>query len=149
MRCYWAFVSLHKFLSSWSCYLPLVSEIVGKPISFLLMNEGAIVTTCHHMTRSLDIHTKRADAVFVAVGKPKLITGKSLKPGAAVIDIGINPSEKGGIVGDVDFESCIDVCGWVTPVPGGVGPVTTAVLMQNTLQAANVLYNARSKNAFI
>lgn len=78
-----------------------------------------------------------ADAVFVAVGKPGLITGKMLKPGATLIDIGINPTAKGTIVGDADFESCLPVVGWITPVPGGVGPVTTAVLMENTLRAAN------------
>ena len=111
------------------------SEIVGKPIAFMLMAEGATVTVCHHMTRNLAVHARQADAVFVAVGKPGLVTGSMIKPGAAVIDIGINQIE-GGIVGDADFESCSDVAGWITPVPGGVGPVTVSILMRNALVAA-------------
>ncbi len=116
------------------------SEIVGKPIAFMLMAEGATVTVCHHLTRSVAMHSRRADAVFVAVGKPRLITGEMIKPGAAVIDIGINqiPGPDGAslTVGDVDYASCQPVAGWITPVPGGVGPVTVAVLMRNTLVAA-------------
>lgn len=116
------------------------SEIVGKPIAFLLMSEGCTVTVCHHMTRNLAIHSRQADAVLVAVGKPGLITGDMIKPGAAVIDIGINQvkdnSGSARIVGDVDYESCRPVAGWITPVPGGVGPVTVATLMRNTLVAA-------------
>ncbi len=116
------------------------SEIVGKPIAFLLMSEGATVTVCHHMTRNLAVHSRRADAVFVAVGKAGLLTGEMIKPGAAVIDIGINQvTDKDGkskTVGDVDFDSCADVAGWITPVPGGVGPVTVAILMRNAVIAA-------------
>lgn len=112
------------------------SEIVGKPIAFMLMAEGATVTVCHHMTRNLATHSRRADAVFVAVGKPGLVTGAMIKPGAAVIDIGINQRPDGSIVGDADFESCAEVAGWITPVPGGVGPVTVAILMRNALTAA-------------
>ena len=116
------------------------SEIVGKPIAFLLMAEGATVTVCHHMTRSVPMHSRRADALFVAVGQPRLITGDMIKPGAAVIDIGINrvagPDGQTITVGDVDFESCRAVAGWITPVPGGVGPVTVAMLMRNTVTAA-------------
>eukprot|EP00937_MAST-01D_sp_MAST-1D-sp2_P005974 g5974.t1 len=112
------------------------SEIVGKPISFLLMSEGCTVTICHHMTRNLAQHTRQADALFVAVGKPGLIQADMVKPGAAVIDVGINQLEGGGIVGDVDYASVLPVAGWVTPVPGGVGTVTTAMLMQNTIVAA-------------
>ncbi len=114
------------------------SEIVGKPIAFLLMAEGATVTVCHHMTRSVPIHTRRADAIFVAVGRARLITGEMIKPGAAVIDIGINVESTGDgvrIVGDVDYDSVSEVAGWITPVPGGVGPVTVAMLMRNTLVA--------------
>ncbi|HEY9346034.1 MAG TPA: bifunctional 5,10-methylenetetrahydrofolate dehydrogenase/5,10-methenyltetrahydrofolate cyclohydrolase, partial [Inquilinus sp.] len=115
------------------------SEIVGKPIAFLLMSEGATVTVCHHMTRSVSMHSRRADAVFVAVGKPKLVTGDMIKPGAAVIDIGINEvlddAGKSRVVGDVDYDSVAPVAGWITPVPGGVGPVTVAVLMRNTIVA--------------
>ena len=114
------------------------SEIVGKPIAFLLMAEGATVTVCHHMTRSVPIHSRRADAIFVAVGKARLITGEMIKPGAAVIDIGINVEttpDGERVVGDVDYESASEAAGWITPVPGGVGPVTVAMLMRNTLVA--------------
>lgn len=116
------------------------SEIVGKPIAFLLMSEGATVTVCHHMTRNLAVHSRRADALFVAVGKAGLITGNMVKPGAAVIDIGINqvtlPDGSAKVVGDVDYESVLPVCGWITPVPGGVGPVTVAVLLRNAVIGA-------------
>ncbi len=115
------------------------SEIVGKPIAFLLMSEGATVTVCHHMTRSLAVHTRRADALFVAVGKPRLLKADMVKPGAAVIDIGINNeiAEDGSqrLVGDVDAESVREVASWITPVPGGVGPVTVAILLRNTMVA--------------
>jgi len=115
------------------------SAIVGKPIAFLLMAEGATVTVCHHMTRSVAMHSRSADAVFVAVGRPKLVTENMIKPGAAVIDIGINQVEEDGrsvTVGDVDFDPVADIAGWITPVPGGVGPVTVSILMRNALHAA-------------
>lgn len=116
------------------------SEIVGKPIAFLLMAEGATVTVCHHMTRHVPVHSRRADAVFVAVGKPGLLGPDMIKPGAVVIDIGINqvegPDGKPKVVGDCDYEACREVAGWITPVPGGVGPVTVAILMRNTVVAA-------------
>ncbi len=110
------------------------SEIVGKPIAVMLMAEGATVTVCHHMTRSVAMHSRRADVVVVAVGKAHLIGPDMIKPGAAVIDIGINQTEN-GIVGDVDTRAVTDVAGWVTPVPGGVGPVTVAILMRNATVA--------------
>ncbi|MCC0079605.1 MAG: bifunctional 5,10-methylenetetrahydrofolate dehydrogenase/5,10-methenyltetrahydrofolate cyclohydrolase [Rhodobacter sp.] len=113
------------------------SEIVGKPIAFLLMGLGATVTVCHHMTRSVAMHSRAADAVFVAVGKPGLVTGDMLKPGAALIDIGIN-RVAGKTVGDADFASCAEVAGWITPVPGGVGPVTVATLMKNAVLATRM-----------
>ena len=117
------------------------SEIVGKPIAFLLMNEGATVTVCHHMTRNLAVHSRKADAIFIAVGQPGLVTGAMIKPGAAVIDIGINHVQTEGgskVVGDADFASCAEIAGWITPVPGGVGPVTVAVLMRNSALAASL-----------
>ncbi|MEP5170859.1 MAG: bifunctional 5,10-methylenetetrahydrofolate dehydrogenase/5,10-methenyltetrahydrofolate cyclohydrolase [Shimia thalassica] len=117
------------------------SEIVGKPIAFLLMGLGCTVTVCHHMTRSVAMHSRAADAVFVAVGKPGLVTGQMLKPGAALIDIGINrieTPEGGKTVGDADFASCAEVAGWITPVPGGVGPVTVATLMKNAVLATRM-----------
>lgn len=110
------------------------SEIVGKPTALMLMAEGATVTVCHHMTRSVAAHSRRADAVVVAVGKAGLIGGDMLKPGAAVIDVGINQTQE-GIVGDVKLDEAVEVASWVTPVPGGVGPVTVAMLMKNALLA--------------
>ncbi len=115
------------------------SEIVGKPIAFMLMAKGATVTVCHHMTRDVAKHSKHADAVFVAVGRPSLITGDIIKSDAVLIDIGINQvfDENGNpkIVGDSDYESCSKVAGWITPVPGGVGPVTVSMLMRNAITA--------------
>jgi methylenetetrahydrofolate dehydrogenase (NADP+)/methenyltetrahydrofolate cyclohydrolase len=115
------------------------SEIVGKPAAFMLMAEGATVTVCHHLTRSVAAHSRRADAVLVAVGKPKFLRADMVKPGAAVIDIGINqitaPDGSTTIVGDVDTDSVKDVASWVTPVPGGVGPVTVAMFMRNAITA--------------
>jgi methylenetetrahydrofolate dehydrogenase (NADP+)/methenyltetrahydrofolate cyclohydrolase len=115
------------------------SEIVGKPAAFMLMAEGATVTVCHHMTRSVAAHSRRADAVLVAVGKPKFLRADMVKPGAAVIDIGINqitgPNGEVQIVGDVDTEHVVEVASWVTPVPGGVGPVTVAMIMRNAITA--------------
>jgi methylenetetrahydrofolate dehydrogenase (NADP+)/methenyltetrahydrofolate cyclohydrolase len=115
------------------------SEIVGKPAAFMLMAEGATVTVCHHMTRSVAAHTRRADAVLVAVGVPGLLTADMVKPGAAVIDIGINQitAEDGTtrIVGDADTENVANIASWTTPVPGGVGPVTVAILLRNAVYA--------------
>ena len=114
------------------------SEIVGKPAAIMLMAEGCTVTVCHHMTRSVAMHSRRADVVVVAVGKAHLIGPDMIKPGAAVIDIGINQidtDEGPKIVGDVDTDAVVDVAGWVTPVPGGVGPVTVAILMRNAIVA--------------
>ena len=115
------------------------SEIVGKPAAFMLMAEGATVTVCHHLTRSVAAHSRRADAVLVAVGKPKFLRADMVKPGAAVIDIGINqitgPDEAPMIVGDVDTDGVKEVASWVTPVPGGVGPVTVAMFMRNAITA--------------
>jgi len=115
------------------------SEIVGKPAAFMLMAEGATVTVCHHLTRSVAAHSRRADAVLVAVGKPRFLKADMVKPGAAVIDIGINqitgPDGQSMIVGDVDTDAVKEVASWVTPVPGGVGPVTVAMFMRNAIAA--------------
>ena len=115
------------------------SEIVGKPAAMMLMAEGATVTVCHHMTRSVAVHSRAADAVVVAVGIPKFLGPDMIKPGAAVIDIGINQIEEPDgttrIVGDVDTDAVREVAGWITPVPGGVGPVTVAILMRNATVA--------------
>ncbi|MDX1562472.1 MAG: bifunctional 5,10-methylenetetrahydrofolate dehydrogenase/5,10-methenyltetrahydrofolate cyclohydrolase, partial [Gammaproteobacteria bacterium] len=115
------------------------SEIVGKPAAFMLMAEGATVTVCHHMTRSVAAHSRRADAVMIAVGIPYFLKADMVKPGAAVIDIGINQitgdDGKPKIVGDVDTDAVKEVASWVTPVPGGVGPVTVAMFMRNAISA--------------
>ncbi|MGF7162017.1 methylenetetrahydrofolate dehydrogenase (NADP+)/methenyltetrahydrofolate cyclohydrolase [Rhodoligotrophos appendicifer] len=126
------------------------SDIVGKPIAFLLMGAGATVSVCHALTRNLAVHSRAADAVFVAVGKPGLLTGNMLKPGAAVIDIGINqvtaPDGSVKVAGDADFDSCAEVAGWITPVPGGVGPVTVATLMRNAVKAASLQRSAYERH---
>jgi methylenetetrahydrofolate dehydrogenase (NADP+)/methenyltetrahydrofolate cyclohydrolase len=114
------------------------SEIVGKPIALLLLHHLSTVTVCHVGTRNLRDHTRRANILIVAVGKPGLVTGAEIRPGAVVIDIGINALPDGRIVGDVDFASARAVAGFLTPVPGGVGPVTVAMLMRNTLRAAGL-----------
>lgn len=112
------------------------SEIVGKPIAVLLLHHLSTVTVCHIGTRNLVEHTRRADIIVVAVGKAGLVHGDMIKPGACVIDVGINQGADGKIVGDVDFASANEVAGFLTPVPGGVGPVTVAMLLRNTLRAA-------------
>ena len=115
------------------------SAIVGKPAAFMMMAEGATVTICHHMTKDLGFHTKRADAVLVAAGVPGLITGDMIKEGAIIVDVGINivkdENGKDMVVGDVDYATVEPIASKVTPVPGGVGPVTVAILMRNTITA--------------
>lgn len=110
------------------------SEIVGKPIALLLLHRHATVTICHSRTVDLAAETRRADILVAAVGRPRLITGSMIKPGAVVIDVGINRVE-GTLVGDVEFESAAQVASAITPVPGGVGPLTVAMLLRNTLRA--------------
>ena len=117
------------------------SAIVGKPTALLLLQRHATVTVCHSATRDLGFHTRRADVLVVAVGRPALVTREMVKAGAAVIDVGTNrmPDEdgkRGKLVGDVDFAGVSEVAGWVTPVPGGVGPMTITMLLDNTLAAA-------------
>ncbi|HYO47832.1 MAG TPA: bifunctional methylenetetrahydrofolate dehydrogenase/methenyltetrahydrofolate cyclohydrolase FolD [Gemmatimonadota bacterium] len=117
------------------------SRVVGKPTAMLLLQRHATVTICHSATRDLAFHTRRADVLVVAVGKAGLVTREMVKPGAAVIDVGINRvpdpgGDRGRMVGDVDFEGVSEVAGWVTPVPGGVGPMTITMLLDNTLKAA-------------
>jgi methylenetetrahydrofolate dehydrogenase (NADP+)/methenyltetrahydrofolate cyclohydrolase len=118
------------------------SEIAGKPIALLLAQQMATVTLCHIATRDLALHTKRAEVLVVAVGKPALIHGENIREGAVVIDVGINrvpgPDGKRVTVGDVHFESAVAKAGWITPVPGGVGPMTVAMLLKNTLRSAEL-----------
>lgn len=111
------------------------SNIVGKPVAMLLLNAGATVTVCHSKTKDINDIIRQADILVSAAGKANLITGDMIKKGAVVIDVGINRLEDGSIVGDVDFEDCKDVAGAITPVPGGVGPMTIAMLMKNCVKA--------------
>lgn len=114
------------------------SDIVGKPMAAIALENNATVTICHSKTKNLAEHTKMADILVVAVGKPRLITGDMVKPGAVVVDVGINRTEN-GLVGDVDFDSVAEVAAWITPVPGGVGPMTVAMLMNNVARALDFL----------
>ncbi|GAA6184170.1 MULTISPECIES: bifunctional methylenetetrahydrofolate dehydrogenase/methenyltetrahydrofolate cyclohydrolase FolD [Alteromonadaceae] len=111
------------------------SNIVGRPMSLELLLAGCTVTTCHKFTQDLKSHVKRADILVVAVGKAEFIPGDWIKPGAIVIDVGINRQADGSLVGDVEFEVAKERAGWITPVPGGVGPMTVASLIENTLEA--------------
>jgi len=111
------------------------SEIVGKPMAMLLLAQHATVTICHSRTVDLAAHTRRADVLVAAVGRRGLVTPDMVKPGAAVIDVGVNRTEEGKLAGDVD-PACFEVAGLMTPVPGGVGPMTIAMLLRNTLTAA-------------
>jgi len=125
------------------------SNIVGVPVAALLQNADATVTVCHSKTKDLPDKVRRADIVVAAIGKPEYVRGDWIKPGAAVIDVGINrvpdPAAKSGykLVGDVAFAEAVEVAGWITPVPGGVGPMTIAMLLVNTLQAATLFADSR------
>ena len=112
------------------------SNIVGKPMAMMLLAANATVTMCHSGTPDLAALTRQADVVVAAVGKRKVLTADMVKPGAVVIDVGINRDEQGKLCGDVDFEGVRQVAGWITPVPGGVGPMTRAMLLVNTIEAA-------------
>jgi methylenetetrahydrofolate dehydrogenase (NADP+) / methenyltetrahydrofolate cyclohydrolase len=114
------------------------SDIVGKPVSLLLLHQSATVTIAHSRTRDLGGVTRRADILVAAVGRPRMITADMVKPGATVIDVGINRTDQ-GLVGDVDFDTVEPVAGAITPVPGGVGPMTIAMLLSNTLEAAQMI----------
>ena len=112
------------------------SNIVGKPMAMLLMHAGATVTICHSQTKDLKGHCLRADVLVAAIGRPKFITGDMVKPGAVVIDVGINRLPDGKLCGDVDFDSAKEVASFITPVPGGAGPMTITMLLANTLESA-------------
>jgi methylenetetrahydrofolate dehydrogenase (NADP+)/methenyltetrahydrofolate cyclohydrolase len=112
------------------------STVVGKPVAHLLLNRNATVTICHSRTRHLAAITSAADVLVAAIGRPKMITAEYLRPGAIAIDVGTNPTEDGGLVGDIDPDTVRVQAAGVTPVPGGVGPVTTALLLAHTVQAA-------------
>jgi methylenetetrahydrofolate dehydrogenase (NADP+)/methenyltetrahydrofolate cyclohydrolase len=112
------------------------SNIVGKPVAMLLLQKDATVTICHSKTPSIEAITKQADILVAAVGRAKLVTARMVKPGACVIDVGINRLPDGKLAGDVDYDSVKEVAGWITPVPGGVGPMTIAMLLENCINAA-------------
>ena len=121
------------------------SNIVGKPLGALFLNENATITLCHIYTQNLMEHTKKADILCVGVGKPNLITKDMVKEGAVVVDIGITRLDNGRIVGDVDYENVAPLCSYITPVPGGVGPMTIASLLQNTIKAAKLRAEIQGK----
>jgi methylenetetrahydrofolate dehydrogenase (NADP+)/methenyltetrahydrofolate cyclohydrolase len=112
------------------------SNIVGKPQAMLLLQAGATVTICNSKTRDLGQHTRNADILVVATGKRNIVTADMVKPGAVVIDVGMNRDDAGKLCGDVDYDRCTEVAGWITPVPGGVGPMTITMLLVNTVEAA-------------
>ncbi|MBW8893866.1 MAG: bifunctional methylenetetrahydrofolate dehydrogenase/methenyltetrahydrofolate cyclohydrolase [Burkholderiales bacterium] len=112
------------------------SNTVGKPMALLLLQANATVTVCHSATPDIGHHTRQADVVVAAVGRRNVLTADMVKPGAVVIDVGINRNDAGKLCGDVDFDGVKEVAGWITPVPGGVGPMTIAMLLVNTLESA-------------
>lgn len=125
------------------CVIVGRSNIVGKPLALLMLHNNATVTVCHSRTNDLPSFTRQADILVAAVGKPNFITGDMIKPGAVVIDVGVNRLADGGLCGDVEFGSASEIAGYITPVPGGVGPMTIAMLLKNTLEAAKSLRNQR------
>jgi methylenetetrahydrofolate dehydrogenase (NADP+)/methenyltetrahydrofolate cyclohydrolase len=118
------------------------SNIVGKPMALMLLQESATVTVCHSATPNLKAMTLQADVIVAAVGKRNVLTADMVKPGAVVIDVGMNRNDEGKLCGDVDFAGVREVAGWITPVPGGVGPMTITMLLVNTLEAAEGALNA-------
>ncbi|MCC6206628.1 MAG: bifunctional methylenetetrahydrofolate dehydrogenase/methenyltetrahydrofolate cyclohydrolase FolD [Gammaproteobacteria bacterium] len=119
------------------------SNIVGRPMSLELLLAGCTVTTCHRFTRDLAAQVGRAELLVVAAGKPGLVKGEWIRPGATVIDVGMNRDAQGRLVGDVEFDAAAERAAWITPVPGGVGPMTVATLMENTLWAAETLHKTK------
>lgn len=119
------------------------SNIVGKPMAMLLLQANATVTVCHSATPDLAHHVRQADIVVAAVGKRNVVTADMVKPGAVIIDVGMNRNDEGKLCGDVDFAGVSQVAGWITPVPGGVGPMTRAMLLVNTMESAERAHPAR------
>ena len=120
------------------------SNIVGRPLIQCCLQKNATVTVCHSKTKCLEEHTKRADVIISAIGQPKFVTADMVKDGVVIIDVGINRDENGKLVGDVDFKNVEKKAGYITPVPGGVGPMTIAMLMHNVLKATKEQYNENS-----
>ena len=125
-------------VSGKKCVVVGRSNIVGKPMAMLLLHESGTVTICHSKTQDLKEVCSQADILVAAVGRPKMITADYVKEGAVVIDVGMDRDENGKLCGDVDFEDCKEKAGYITPVPGGVGPMTIAMLMKNTLTAGKL-----------
>lgn len=125
-------------VSGKECVVAGRSNIVGKPMAMLLLHQSGTVTICHSRTKDLAGVCRRADILVVAIGKAKIITADMIKPGAVVIDVGMNRDENGKLCGDVDYDAALPIAGWITPVPGGVGPMTIATLMKNTVTAARM-----------
>lgn len=135
---------LHAYdipVSGKNCVVIGRSNIVGKPMAMLLLHENGTVTICHSRTKNLAEVCRGADILFAAVGKPKFVTSDMVKEGAVVIDVGMDRDENGKLCGDVDFENVKDKCSYITPVPGGVGPMTISTLMKNTLKACKIQNN--------
>ncbi len=129
--------STHETYKNRHAVIVGASNIVGRPMSLELLLAGSTVTVCHRFTKNIDTYVSQADILVSAVGKPGIIKGQWIKPGATVIDVGINRLADGSIMGDVEFDTAYERAAWITPVPGGVGPMTTAILMKNTLTAAS------------
>ena len=119
------------------------SNIVGRPLIQCCLQKNATVTVCHSKTKSLEEHTKRADVIISAIGKPKFVTADMVKNNVVIIDVGINRDENGKLVGDVDFENVEKKASYITPVPGGVGPMTIAMLMNNVIKATKEQYKEK------
>lgn len=135
---------LHSYnipVSGKNCVVIGRSNIVGKPMAMLLLHENGTVTICHSKTQNLAEITSKADILVAAIGKPKFVTSDMVKEGAVVIDVGMDRDENGKLCGDVDFENVKEKCSYITPVPGGVGPMTISTLMKNTLKAAKIQHN--------
>ena len=132
--------SIGQEVKGLNCVVVGASNIVGRPMAMELLLKGATVTVCHKFTKDLATHVAQADLVVVGVGIPHLVKGEWIKPGAIVIDVGINRLDTGKLTGDVEFEIAAERAAWITPVPGGVGPMTVATLMRNTLMAAEELH---------
>ena len=126
-----------------SCVVIGRSNIVGKPMALLLLERNGTVTVCHSKTKNLKEITKAADIIIVAIGKPRFLTADMVKPGAVIVDVGINRGDDGKLVGDVDFAAVSDIASYITPVPGGVGPMTITMLLENTLTAAKKDFQGR------
>jgi methylenetetrahydrofolate dehydrogenase (NADP+)/methenyltetrahydrofolate cyclohydrolase len=114
------------------------SSIVGKPLALLLLQKDATVTICHSKSKNIEMETKQADVLIAATGRAKLVGAAMVKPGACVIDVGVNRLPDGSLAGDVDFDAVNNIAGWITPVPGGVGPMTIAMLLENCVKAASI-----------